>query len=261
MLFLTNNYSVASFNIRLSAVDDGENSWKYRKNHVRDLIRYYAWDVFGMQEVCKDQLEFLTQISDYAYEGVARDDSPSTEYGPVFYKKTLFEKEASGVFWLSDTPETQSLGWDADCYRICTWVKLKDRRDGKELVFLNTHLDHRGEEARRKSALLINQRIQEKFAGLPIVLVGDFNTLPNDQPYEEFSKHLNDSRSVSKLDHYGPRGTFTNFKYDIAPDELDEIDYIFVNDQVQVSKTRTIVDSYDRKFPSDHFPITAEIEI
>lgn len=257
---MTNNYAVASFNIRLSAVDDGENSWQYRKGHVRDMIRYYGWDVFGMQEVCRDQFDYLAELEEYAFEGGARDESPHTEYGPIFYKKDLFEKEDSGMFWLSATPDTLSKGWDADCHRICTWVKLKDKRNGNVFAFLNTHLDHRGEKARSNSAELINRWIKENLDDIPVVLVGDFNTLPSEQPYQEFSKQLIDTRAITKDAHYGPRGTFTDFQYDIAFEDVKEIDYIFVSRQVNVLKTRTIVDSIDRKFPSDHFPVVATVE-
>lgn len=258
---MSKHYHIASFNIRLSAVDDGSNSWKYRKKHVRDMIRYYDWDVFGMQEVCPEQLEYLACLTEYEYEGIARDEAVTSEYGPIFYKKDRFEKQASGTFWLSSTPHKLSRGWDGDCYRICTWVKLRDIRSGKVFAFLNTHLDHVGEEARINSAQLINAWIDENFQDMPVILTGDFNTLPEEPPYQAFSKKLTDTRVITKDAHYGPKGTFTDFDYTIPFEDLKEIDYIFINDHVNVLKTRTIVDSFDRKFPSDHFPIAAEVEI
>lgn len=258
---MTRNYSVASFNIRLSAVDDGADSWKFRRGHVRDMIRYYSWDVFGMQEVCPDQLDYLSELKEYSFEGIARDESTTSEYGPIFYKKDLFEKVDSGMFWLSSTPESLSKGWDADCYRICTWIKLKDKRHGNTFAFINTHLDHVGVEARMKSAKLINQWIEDSFVDIPVILTGDFNTIPEEQAYQTFSEKLTDSRAITKDAHYGPKGTFTDFDYNISPKDLKEIDYIFTNDLVKVLKTRTIVDSFDQRFPSDHFPVSAMVEM
>lgn len=259
---MSKTYTIASFNIRFSeATCDGLNAWDNRKEEVRDLIGYYNWDIVGMQEVCDEQFDYLTSLENYDFEGEARDDGNNSEYCPIFYKKDLFEKEAGGTFWLSDTPDQMSRGWDAAINRICTWVRLKDKESGTVFMFLNTHLDHIGEEARVKSAELISEWIKDHGADLPVLLSGDFNVEPGEAPYAIISEQLVDTREKSVEKHYGPRGTFTDFDFYKRWTELLELDYLFVSDHVDVLKTRTIVDHFDRRYPSDHFPISALVKL
>lgn len=254
-------YEMASFNIRFDNPADGENSWEYRKEHVLGMMAHYRWDVVGLQEARGNQLRFLSELDDYRTEGASRDHDPESEHSPIFYKKSVFDKEDGGTFWLSQTPDVPSKSWGSDCMRICTWVRLKDMRNGKRLLFMNTHLDHISEEARYRGALMILDWIEQYAVGLPVVLTGDFNASPEERCYKEIIKRLTDTRRVADANHYGPWGTFADFRYDIPWSELKEIDYIFADKQVKVLRTRAVTDSFDRKYPSDHFPITATLEI
>ena len=67
----------------------------------------------------------------------------------------------SGQFWLSENPDEKfSKSWDSSLPRVATWVRLKDKKsDGREVLFANTHFDHRGVEARRRSAALLRTRL------------------------------------------------------------------------------------------------------
>jgi endonuclease/exonuclease/phosphatase family metal-dependent hydrolase len=255
-------YNIASFNIRYDTPLDKENSWVNRKDNVLKMLSYYSWDVFGLQEVRDHQLSDIKVLSEYNYEGIGREEgSSANEACPVFYRKDIFQKEAGGTFWLSLTPEVSSRSWNSDCPRICTWVKLKDKRNNKIVVFINTHFDHMSEEARVESSKMITKWIENEFGGLPVILVGDFNSDPQETCYKEISSKLLDAFKIGKVPHYGPIGTFNYFEYDIEWKLLKEIDHIFVNNHVIVKKTATIVDSFDRSFPSDHFPIMASIEL
>lgn len=252
---------VASFNIRFDNPADGENSWERRKSHVLDMMAHYRWDVVGLQEARGNQLRFLSGLDGYETEGISRDDDPDGEHGPIFYKTAVFEKEDGGTFWLSHTPEVPSRSWGSDCMRICTWVKLKEKERGHSLLFMNTHLDHISEEARYRGVLVILDWIGRHAAGLPVVLTGDFNASSDERCYKEIVKRLTDTRRAENASHYGPWGTFTDFRYDVPWNELKEIDYIFAGKDIRVLGTRTVTDSFDRKFPSDHFPVTATLEM
>lgn len=253
-------YEMASFNIRFDNPADGENAWPCRKDLVLAMMAHYNWDVVGLQEVTGRQLAYLSGLSGYGTEGVSRDSDPESEHGPIFYKASVFAKEAGGTFWLSQTPDVPSKDWGSDCRRICTWVRLKDKRNGKLLVFMNTHLDHVSEEARYQGARILLDWVERHARGLPVILTGDFNASTEERCYQEIVKRFTDTRRDAKQGHYGPWGTFTGFRYDIPWGELKEIDYIFADKQMNVLRTRTVTDSFDRKFPSDHFPIAATVE-
>jgi endonuclease/exonuclease/phosphatase family metal-dependent hydrolase len=263
VIFVNNlTYNIASFNIRYDTPLDKENSWANRKNNILQMLSYYSWDVFGLQEVRDNQLNDIKDLNGYNYEGIGREEgSSASEACSIFYKKDIFYKEDSGTFWLSLTPAVSSRSWNSDCPRICTWVKLRDKRTGKVFVFINTHFDHKSEEARIESSKMIIQFVENKFSGLPVILVGDFNSDPEEICYKELSSKLSDARKISQVPHYGPIGTFNNFEYNISWKLLKEIDHVFVNNHVIVKRTATIVDSFDRAFPSDHFPLAANIEV
>lgn len=250
---------MASFNIRFDNPADKENGWEYRQEHVLAMMVYYSWDIVGLQEVCGNQLDDISKLPGYSYEGIGREKDNVSEHSPVFYKKDLFEKEDGGTFWLSLTPDYPSKSWESDCKRICTWVRLIDKRTGKVFVFLNTHLDHISEEARFQGAQLIIGWINNHASDVPVVITGDFNAFPEERCYQEITKNLQDTRQAANAAHYGPAGTFTGFDYSLPWEDLKEIDYIFANQHVNVLKTRTVVDSFDRKYPSDHFPVTATV--
>ena len=124
------NIRVMSFNIRYNNPDDGIHAWDNRKENVVKLIRHYNPDVLGLQEALSGQISYLNdQLPDYHWIGVGRDDGETAgEYSPVFCKKDRFELIKSDYFWLSDTPEQPgSMGWDAACPRIVTWLQLYDK--------------------------------------------------------------------------------------------------------------------------------------
>ncbi|AIQ11625.1 hypothetical protein PDUR_06440 [Paenibacillus durus] len=254
-------YRVASFNIRFDNPEDRRNRWEFRKSNLLGMLHYYSWDIIGLQEVCGNQMTELAALSGYRYEGEGRDGGLSGEHCPIFYRKDIFEKEAGGTFWLSLSPGEPSISWGADCPRICTWARLRDKRTGQVLVFLNTHLDHISEEARFQGARLITDWIGSYVPDAPVMITGDFNAGREERCYRKLSGFLRDAKWVSEGIPYGPEGTFSNFDYNMPWAEMKEIDYILVSEQVKVVSMRTVTDSFDRHYPSDHFPVTAEVEI
>lgn len=143
--------SVMSFNVRYANPDDGEYIWSSRAERVCAAIRFYAPDILGTQEVLHPQLIDMKQmLPEYAVVGVGRDDGAAAgEYAALWYRSDRFLLADSGNFWLSATPHVAgSLGWDAACVRIATWARLTDRISGRQLIALNTHLDHVGRRGR-----------------------------------------------------------------------------------------------------------------
>jgi endonuclease/exonuclease/phosphatase family metal-dependent hydrolase len=255
---------VMSYNIRLDVASDGENRWDARKDKVAALMNYYEADFIGGQEVQHHQLQYLlSQLKKYNYIGVGRDDGKEAgEYSCIFYNKEKFDVLQQSTFWLSQTPDSVSFGWNAACRRVCTYGLFRDKKTKQQLWVFNTHFDHLGDTARLESAKLITKKILSLTSvNYPVIITGDFNSKPDEAPAVYMNKYFANTREVSKEKPYGPSDTWNAFSFDKKPDGC--IDYIFLlkHTNITVKKFATITDSYDMKYPSDHFTVLATIEI
>ena len=260
-------FKVMSFNIRYDNPRDGVNRWSNRRDQVAELIASHDLDILGMQEVVSGQFDFLakklTKLEPY---GVGRDDGKRKgEFSPIFFRKDRFELLDKGTFWLSEKPQVAgSKSWDAAITRICSWVKLKDRKSKRELFAFNTHFDHRGKMARKNSAILITKMVSQIAGEHPIVLTGDFNCLETSSPYasivsDKNKSILQDALKVSKSKPTGPNSTWCGFKK-VVDDR--RIDFVFTSRNIQVA-AHAIIDSKisEDRFPSDHLPVVATLKI
>jgi endonuclease/exonuclease/phosphatase family metal-dependent hydrolase len=255
--------NVVTFNIRYNTQYDGVNAWPNRVDLVSGLLKFHEADLFGLQEALHGQiLDLQKNLPGFEWFGVGRDDGENAgEFSPIFYNKSKLILIESGTLWLSETPEKPSKGWDAALNRIITWGKFKSKVTGKLFYYYNTHFDHKGVEARKKSAELITQKIKEMTgsAGYPVILTGDFNLTPETEGIAIIRKYLRDSREITIAPPYGPVGTFNSFDWN-APMK-DRIDYIFVNEMVEVLKYAVLTDSKEMRWPSDHLPVFAKIQL
>ncbi len=251
---------VATYNIRYNTPNDGENAWPNRKEQVKALIRYHEFDLFGTQEGLIGQLNDLSEMSEYAFTGVGRDDGQQAgEHSAIFYKKSRFELLDSGEFWLSETPNEPSYGWEAKHRRICSWGKFNDQLTGKTFFVFNAHFDHQAVEARRQSGILVVEKMKAIAGDAPILFLGDLNSTPDTEQIVTIKSFLNDAYEVSEMPPYGPVGTFNSFDF-LAPMDR-RIDYIFVSDHFTVKRYGVLTDSYDEKYPSDHQPVVAKVVV
>ncbi|WP_339647566.1 endonuclease/exonuclease/phosphatase family protein [uncultured Salegentibacter sp.] len=250
-----------SYNIKYANENDGENSWSNRKNHITKQIKFYEPGIFGVQEALAIQLKhFESEIKNYKYVGVGRDDGKEAgEFSAIFYNAEEFEVLENNTFWLSETPDEISVGWDAAMERICTYAKFKEKKSGTVFWVFNTHFDHVGEKARENSAKLIWEKISAlNKENLPVILMGDLNLEPHTGGIRFLMRKMNDSKAVAKLD-FGPEGTYNgyNFKESVTR----RIDYIFTSDEIEVKKYGVLSDSKDLKYPSDHLPVWVEVDL
>lgn len=253
-----NAINIISYNIRLNVASDGENAWPKRKDNVKALVRFHDADILCVQEALPLQVNELLENTNYAMEGVGRDDGKRAgEFSAIYFDKSRFLKKDGGTFWLSETPEKPSKGWDAALNRVCSWVRLFDKKNKKEFLVFNTHYDHIGVQARIESAKLLKRKIQEIAPKLPVVFTGDLNVTPETEAIATIKSFLIDAKEASVEPAYGPVGTFNAFKFD-SPLK-DKIDYIFVNKGFKVQKFGVLSDSKDLRYPSDHLPIIARL--
>ena len=255
-----------SFNIRYDNPKDGKQNWHHRKENVVRMINFYDLDIIGMQEVLVTQLNYLKKhLEQYKTIGVGREDGKDKgEFAPVFFKESRYKEVKSGTFWLSETPQKVSKGWDAALERIATWVVLKDKISGEQLIFMNTHFDHIGKQARVESAKLLKQKAIELAGDLPLILTGDFNLVPESEGIKNLVQSNGDNTlfntSRIALSTYGPNWTTCGF--DNRPFEKRKvIDYIFVKHVKTVKKYAVIAEMLNDIYLSDHCPVFAQIEL
>ncbi len=259
--------NIMSYNIRYDNPDDAPNHWDNRKDRVANIIKFYGPAFVGTQEGLIHQLTYLNQeLSNYEWIGQGRKDGKhGGEFSAIFYdtRKVKLVEESDSTVWLSETPQKPSKSWDAALPRILSWGLFEIKSTGKQIFVFNTHFDHIGEVARLESSKLILNIIQEVAGEMPAVLTGDFNVTPDSQPYATLTSgtpELNDAYDVSALPHVGPSFTFEGFKVKGGSDGR-RIDYIFVNNGIQVNKHAILTPFQDGFYPSDHLPVYAEIEV
>lgn len=255
-LLSSQNINLISYNIRYDNKGDTINNWNNRKATMAALIQHYDADIVGTQEGLHHQITYLdSALPGFSYLGVGRDDGKEKgEYTAIFYNNNKFKVLKTNTFWLSETPEKVSVGWDAALERICTYALFEDLDTKKQFWVFNTHFDHIGTQARTNSAQLIYKKINEiNTTNLPVILMGDLNLTPETEPIQFFKKYMTDAKDISQKPFYGPVGTFNGFKQDRIL--RDRIDYFFVKDVKVLSYTHVDDRMANNKHISDHLPV------
>jgi endonuclease/exonuclease/phosphatase family metal-dependent hydrolase len=260
--FTQTNLNIMSYNIRYDITTSNASAWTERHTAISSQISSYNADIIGMQEVLVHQRQqLLADLPAFASVGVGRDDGiDAGEFSPIFYKTDRFQLLVSSTFWLSPTPEIPSKGWDAALNRICTYAQFSDLQSKDTFWVFNTHFDHVGEIARMKSAELILQKIKEVTKGTnqAVIFCGDLN-LTDDHPTISFlQSQMKDALLVAKKVKTKVNQTFNNF--DLTTSASKRIDYIFTNEMISVKSLETIIEPFGVSYPSDHFPIIANLE-
>jgi endonuclease/exonuclease/phosphatase family metal-dependent hydrolase len=269
-----------SFNIRYATPEEGADDWAARRGRLVDLVGELHLDVVGFQEVRPGQYEYLReQLPRYGWIGRGRRGGDEGEHVVVAYRTDRFAVADTGTFWLSETPGEPSTGWDADCPRIASWARLRLLRtedetapatgasdsatvgastesdcDGTFTVF-STHLDHVGARARREGAALLAERVARRVE--PTVVVGDLNAPPGTEPIDHLTGDgtgLQVARTVAD-DVYGPAETYHAFE----GEPRERVDYVLADEAFDVARAGTV--RTDRPYPSDHYPVVADLEL
>ena len=249
-----NTLKVMSYNIRLGSANDGTNSWGLRYPATAEMIEDQMPDIFGVQEALASQIRFIEDnFVNYKSVGVGREDGKKDgEHMSIFWNKKTVSLLKWGTFWLSETPEKPSMGWDAACKRTATWALMKCKKTGKKFYYVNTHLDHKGVEAQKNGLKLIVDRIDDiNPEGYPMILTGDFNITPDNPNLVELDSKMQSVRKVAeKTDNHDTFNGWGKGK--------GVIDYIYASGFSAYPEYQTVTKRYaDRKFVSDHYPICA----
>ena len=246
---------VMSYNIRLGSAQDGTNSWGLRYTATEEMLKDQKPDVFGVQEALEYQVRYIEDMCGYESVGVGRENGKKEgEHMSIFWNKKTVSMLKWGTFWLSETPQKPSRGWDAACFRTATWALMKDKATGNKFYFINTHLDHEGKEAQNNGLKLIMDKIAEiNDDGYPVVLVGDFNMEPSNPNFADLDASMQSARKIAEQ-------TDSHATYNGWGKSNTVIDYIYVSGFSSCPEYQTVTKRYaDRKFVSDHYPICARL--
>lgn len=258
---------VVSFNVRLSAANDGTNSWRFRREFFFKTVGQLTPTLIGFQEVLPDQYEeIVAQMKNYQFVGVGRNDGKNEgERSPIGFEKSRFQKLKEGNFWLSETPDVPgSIGWDAAITRLCTWVILSDRKTKREFLYANCHFDHKGVAARKNAARLLAEKIPKLAQGKPIILTGDFNFNEDSPGYAAIARTdgnkepwLIDSYREVHPKRWPDEASFNGFT---GVRDGSRIDFIFHSAEWKSLSSTIERVSENGRYPSDHYPVAAVLE-
>jgi endonuclease/exonuclease/phosphatase family metal-dependent hydrolase len=249
---------IMSFNIRIDVPNDGINNWHHRKEGLTQLVKYYNPGIIAFQEVFGGQRVYIDSVlTNYNSIGMGRDGNFHSEALPIFYDSLRYNLLQHGTFWLSETGDTASLGWNAAYPRICTYGKFKTLESGKKLWVFNIHLDNNGDTAKYEGAKMVVSKIKELTNKNEAVMVmGDLNSTPESNPVKVFKDHMKYGADISEKGLYGPNGTYNDFKNNIIFDYW--IDYIFTQN-IKVKSYAHIDDKLpNNNCVSDHIPVLME---
>lgn len=244
---------VCSFNIRNTDVNG--TGMEHRILIALQQIEEIAPDSMGVQEATTLWMSALRSLAGYGVVGKCRDGFPIGEFNPIVYNRIKYKLEDAGTFWLSETPQKPSVGWDAAYRRICTWAVLKNRKTGERYAHINSHFDNRGRTAQAEEAKMIVAFAREHFSELPVVFTADLNSQPGSQAYRILTEYLTDTR-IASPDSLG-FGTFHNTQPQKHTQDI--IDYVMTAGGAVPLCYRTVTTGVSGRFVSDHFPVYADV--
>ena len=274
----SDEFKVMTFNLRYDNPGDGKNQWSNRKTFAADVVRNSGASIIGIQEGLHHQVVGLDSLlPDFTYVGVGRDDGATKgEYTALFVDTTRLEVIEEATFWLSETPDRPSVGWDASMERIASYALVMPRLErpgsssygNRPILVVNGHFDHRGETSRTQAALLIQDKTEElrqfgAMESVPVIVMGDFNASPSSEAMDVFSSFLTDAYHGSTTSPEGPVSTYNAFEVIDGGYQEPEgrIDYVFVSDESAVHSYAAIDEVRDGRYVSDHFPILVGLSV
>lgn len=249
--------SVGTWNVRYDNPADGEHRWEHRRERLVARLRAWAPDVLGLQETLRHQLDYLqAALPDYEAVGVGRDDGVAAgEHCAIFYRRNRLTVTDSGTFWLSEEPETPgSRAWGARHPRICTWVSLAEQASGASFSVYDVHLDHESQAARENGVGLLLERLRQRTVPGPVLVLGDFNATPDNPAVARMGEAEPPLRSALAP----PEGTFHGFTGETSH---GPIDHVFHSPEWEVLSAQVLHGDGLRPFPSDHFPVSAVLQL
>ena len=266
------SFRIGSYNLWMSHLGKGDNSWEVRKTRLARSIADADFDIFGAQEVDtvmqKELPELIKQAGGADYEWFVfspyeKDGGVGNKAQALIYRKDRFELLEVNHFWFSETPEVQSTGWDEMRYfRGAFCAVLIDLKSGIKFFVMHTHMPLGAKAKNHAARIILAKAVEYNQENLPAFLLGDMNSVPDSQPSEIFRSYWNDVYlEIPYRKMYGPSGTFNAADLNRNMRAARRIDYIYYKGSVRVRKYVCNADLYDGFYPSDHCSIYADVTI
>lgn len=252
---------ILTCNLRGYGKGDGDNAWIHRKELCIDVIRSERPDVISFQEM--EQIADMTlAFTDYETYGMVDEPCGTRPMNIIFYRRDAFTRISAGGYWLSETPHIAgSKSWDSACVRLANWIRLEHHATGSEFRVVNTHLDHVGQVAREQQAKLIVEDASAYPENYAQILTGDMNC-------DFRNKAIDIFKAGGWSDTYGavhgsenPGHTFHGFLGPEYHSNMGKMDWIFVRGKITVVDAAVITDSRNGRFPSDHYFVSANLNV
>ncbi len=261
---------VMSFNMKRDLLPFGRHVWHKRAGQAAELIRRAAPDILGTQELTEGPLGDMERLlPEYQWVGEGRGGGRKGAYTAIFFRREKFQLMSQQTFWLSPTPEQPSRDWTTPFPRICTWCELQPVASPEKPVRVyNTHLDHISYFARVRGLRQILRRISVRYgeAPGPVILMGDFNATPQSRTLRRWiAADLRESAGLMRDSYWGilQRGDEVGRSYHgfTGKTRGEPIDYIFTSRDLLLREVELRRDHPMEGFPSDHYPVVAQVEL
>lgn len=252
--------TIMSFNVRYGSADDGDNHWNLRKDTVVNAIKSAAPDIIGMQECLDFQGNYVANaLPEYAHFGVGREVNGGGERMEILFREELLAPIETGHFWLSETPNVPgSRSWNSANVRMVSWAKFYHRKDRVFFYYANTHFDHRSEDARAHAGIMLADWAKKTMANGPLIITGDFNSAAEDSSAWTTLTGVMQDAWLATTNRVGPVVTWSAFS---APKEGEtrRIDWVLLSPGIQSTRCETMIYNENGRYPSDHYPVSAQI--
>lgn len=240
-LAASKTFRVMTYNIHHGEGLDG----KVDLQRIADLIKREQADIVALQEVdkgvkrtarrdCPVELAALTGLScvfsnNYHFQG--------GEYGNAVLTRFPIKRWTNRHYKMLRPGEQRGL------------LQVVLEVHGRELVFLDSHLDPRGDDAERLfSAAELVEAVQP-YRGQPVILCGDFNDVPDSRTCQKLAQEFTDTWKA-----VGAGGGFTI----PAEKPRKRIDFIWTSKEPALEALKVWVPESEA---SDHLPVVAEFKL
>jgi endonuclease/exonuclease/phosphatase family metal-dependent hydrolase len=244
---------VASFNVRFGLAWDKGNSWPLRRRAAGTVLAHLDADLIGLQEAYGFQARSLRRrLGSYGMTGDGRDADLKGERCSVLYRRSIVRLADSSTRWFGDEPFTPgTMLPNASHPRIATIADVVPVDGGPAITFVSTHFDQRHDDNRTTAARQLVDWLSP--IDHPTIVVGDLNARPT-------------SDAVKVLEEAGLRRALpadapgSNHDYG-RREPASPIDHILVSPHWTVLGADVVTEKPHGRFPSDHWPITADLEL
>lgn len=243
--------------------------WSCRKSQLIEYLVFAKADIISSQELQTDQVQDVIDVlgTNYHYYGIkTRENEGRTDTNAILFNTNRLELIDSKTI-----PYQDKFGENG-----FTYCYFRDKFSDKKFVVINTKLTWGDAERRLSEASQLNRFANKLPSNEPILVMGDFNTFPFiehnnnlflDGNYIEkvlTANNLTDAKNQSVFGHFGPLCSITNSKKTFEPFSGPELngfilDHILVNNQVKVFTHGIDTAKVDGEYPSDHFPVIADL--